>query len=369
MPSNAARISRWSVTGWRSVRAAVSWSRSIAFERWRDLQPLRPLRAQVQDELGPEPGCERLVEPQVVPPRHGHVVAEPHVRDLVRGDAREPLLEHRGHLVRAREQVARAVRDEAGVLHRRPEGRRRIREEVELRKGKGHAEEPFRGREDRARVRGGVLRLGRTCPSARRSRWASCSVPAWPPSTTSNSPTANATRYDGSGGERWNATSRHPGSAARSVSTGMFANARIDAGMVSVSFHVALRSGSSKQGRTRRASCGSNCVTAYQRASSSWRKRPIVPLRVHRAGEAQRDAHLADRQHLREREADHVVAAGNDGGRDGFAAAARPRRCASRIDSPFAFSHTRSVGSRTRTLMSTLPPNASSAGLTRRCAS
>ena len=85
------------------------------------------------------------------------------------------------------------------------------------------------------------------------------------------------------------------------------------AGTVSVSFHVALRSGSSKQGSTRRASIGSSCVTAYQWPWSSWRKRPIGALPVHRAGEAQRKLHLARRQHFREREADHVVAAGDEG--------------------------------------------------------
>ena len=103
--------------------------------------------------------------------------------------------------------------------------------------------------------------------------------PALPPSRTSNSPTANAMRYDGNGGVRWKVTSRQPGAVARSVSTGMLANARIDAGTSSVSFHAALRSGSSNDGNTRRASSGSNCVTAYHGPPSCCRNRPTPPTR------------------------------------------------------------------------------------------
>ena len=100
--------------------------------------------------------------------------------------------------------------------------------------------------------------------------------PARPASRTSKSPTANAMRYDGNGGVRWNVTSRQPGAPACSFATGMLANARIPSGTTSVSCHTALRSGSSKHGITRRASIGSNCVTAYQRSPSCCRKSPMA---------------------------------------------------------------------------------------------
>ena len=73
-------------------REAVELDRLRALER---APCARPLRAQLENEARREPGGERLVEPKVVPPGHRHVVAEPHVRDLVRGDAHEALLERR----------------------------------------------------------------------------------------------------------------------------------------------------------------------------------------------------------------------------------------------------------------------------------
>ena len=59
---------------------------------------------------------ERLVEPEVVPPLHGHQVAEPHVGHLVE-DARRPELVERAVLAAAREVLV-ADRHRAGVLHR-----------------------------------------------------------------------------------------------------------------------------------------------------------------------------------------------------------------------------------------------------------
>ena len=43
-----------------------------------------PLGMEALARLGRHPLGERLVEPEVVPPGHGHQVAEPLVRDLVR---------------------------------------------------------------------------------------------------------------------------------------------------------------------------------------------------------------------------------------------------------------------------------------------
>ena len=61
--------------------------------------------------------AKRLVEPDVVPPRHGHQIAEPLVRELVRvhGDGRAPL--PLGRLV-VQQQQRVAEGDGAGVLHR-----------------------------------------------------------------------------------------------------------------------------------------------------------------------------------------------------------------------------------------------------------
>ena len=61
-------------------------------------------------------GRERLVEPQVVPPAHGHEVAEPHVRELVQDRLRAPLVGGPADL-RA-EDVVLEEGHRAGVLHR-----------------------------------------------------------------------------------------------------------------------------------------------------------------------------------------------------------------------------------------------------------
>ena len=59
---------------------------------------------------------ERLVEPEVVPPLHGHEVAEPHVRHLVEDHLGAELVE-RAVLAAAREVLV-AEGDAPGVLHR-----------------------------------------------------------------------------------------------------------------------------------------------------------------------------------------------------------------------------------------------------------
>ena len=65
---------------------------------------------------GRGPGGKRLVEPQVVPPLHGHEVAEPHVGELVEDGVRAALV----LVVRRRrgEDVLVANGHAAGVLHR-----------------------------------------------------------------------------------------------------------------------------------------------------------------------------------------------------------------------------------------------------------
>jgi len=50
------------------------------------LQPQFPLRMEVIDGLVLHPGGETLVEPQIIPPRHGDEITEPLVCHLVRDD-------------------------------------------------------------------------------------------------------------------------------------------------------------------------------------------------------------------------------------------------------------------------------------------
>ncbi len=59
---------------------------------------------------------ERLVEPEVVPPLHGHQVAEPHVRHLVQDHRAAELVERL--VLAAAGEVLVAQRHAAGVLHR-----------------------------------------------------------------------------------------------------------------------------------------------------------------------------------------------------------------------------------------------------------
>ena len=54
-----------------------------------------PLRMHRRHRLGFHPGGKAFVEPEIVPPLHGHQVAEPLVRHLVRDDRGHFLLRHR----------------------------------------------------------------------------------------------------------------------------------------------------------------------------------------------------------------------------------------------------------------------------------
>jgi hypothetical protein len=69
-------------------------------------------------DLVAQPRGERLVQPDVVPPRGRHQVAEPLVRNLVRRVPHIALLESRRVHVAPGKQDRLVVRDEAHVLHR-----------------------------------------------------------------------------------------------------------------------------------------------------------------------------------------------------------------------------------------------------------
>ena len=99
--------------GRRKLILPVGQGLGAAAERGPGLR--RVLGPLADGEVG-GPGRERLLEPQVVPPRHGDQIAEPHVRQLVQ-DRVPAVVERRGgHL--AAEQVLIAQRDAADVLHR-----------------------------------------------------------------------------------------------------------------------------------------------------------------------------------------------------------------------------------------------------------
>jgi hypothetical protein len=63
--------------------------------------------------LRAHPRGEALIEPQVVPPRHRHQVAEPLVRDFVRDDAIDAFLRVRGTGRRIVEKRGVVIRDAA----------------------------------------------------------------------------------------------------------------------------------------------------------------------------------------------------------------------------------------------------------------
>ncbi|GBD27086.1 hypothetical protein HRbin30_02430 [bacterium HR30] len=54
-----------------------------ALEGSNEVAPEIPLRVELSSDLGTNERGERLVEPQIVPPSHGHQVAPPHVSEFV----------------------------------------------------------------------------------------------------------------------------------------------------------------------------------------------------------------------------------------------------------------------------------------------
>src|SRR6266851_2139422 len=79
--------------------------------------PNRPLWISVVDCLLSHEGGEALVEPDVIPPFHGHQVAKPHVSNLMRYDSRNSFLDlDTGILVHMQEYLS--IRNRPPVLHR-----------------------------------------------------------------------------------------------------------------------------------------------------------------------------------------------------------------------------------------------------------
>jgi hypothetical protein len=98
--------------------------------RLEEAQRMVHVRERRLDDLRGHEVREDLLHPHVVEPAHRHEVAEPHVRRLVRDEARAPeLLRARRRLVE--EQRVGAIPDRARMLHA-AELERRHGEEVEL---------------------------------------------------------------------------------------------------------------------------------------------------------------------------------------------------------------------------------------------
>ena len=105
------------------------------------LAPDRPFRVEVRGRLLFHPRGKALVQPDAVPPLHGHQVAEPLVRHLVRGGDVDSTPVGFGGQLRVDEQHALEAEDRAPVLHCAEEGvAAGARDQVELGQRVAHAE-------------------------------------------------------------------------------------------------------------------------------------------------------------------------------------------------------------------------------------
>src|SRR5262249_32801488 len=114
----AARIDRLADAARRGQRILVDRLRALVDPPRAMLVVGLPL---LDDLLG-DPRGERLVQPDVVPPRGRNEVAEPLVRDLVRADTRCHAPEARAVRAWPGEQDVRTVSDHPRVLHRETDG-------------------------------------------------------------------------------------------------------------------------------------------------------------------------------------------------------------------------------------------------------
>ena len=198
------------------------------------------------------PRREGLVQPDVVPPRERHVVAEPLVRHLVGVDRGLDALELDRLLLRRSEQDRLGPRDEAGVLHGAEGHRLRNR-----RAGRAwRTETACRSRPRAARGSGPSSRRrsarARPCPSGRRcgSASSSCRRARRRRSRRDRRRRRRGTPA-GARSSRSARRGRRP-APAPSETIGVFETALAPAGIVSVSSQGDLYEGSSKQGNARR---------------------------------------------------------------------------------------------------------------------
>ena len=95
------------------------------------VQPALPLRIKLLRSLRRHPGRKALVEPEIVPPRHGDEIAEPLMRHLMRDDGKDAAPRAVRIGCGIEQQPALEEGDAAPVLHRAPEAAGH-RDQVEL---------------------------------------------------------------------------------------------------------------------------------------------------------------------------------------------------------------------------------------------
>ena len=165
-------------------------------------------------------------------------------------------------VVTLRGEKGGSVGNQAHILHSSPGAGKRNRNLIQLferiRRAKILLQRGHHIRCDRS----SVTRLQRA------SFWNNDSVPprfdpTSPTSTTSNGPTANATRYEEIGLVCANSTRLTSELSYVSLSIGVLENAFRSFGTNNMRDHFALKDGSSKQGTALRAVTGSNFVNTY----------------------------------------------------------------------------------------------------------
>ena len=85
------------------------------------------------------PRGEAFIEPEIVPPRHGYKISEPHVRHLMGQYFIDILFGLSGRTLRTEQKPFSLVGDPAPVFHRPPEAARNSNL-IQLRQGIRHAE-------------------------------------------------------------------------------------------------------------------------------------------------------------------------------------------------------------------------------------
>ena len=119
------RLQDW-VRRWLRIRALA------LLENVLGLEPGAPLGMQRVGCMCLHPAREAFVEPEIIPPRHGHEIAEPLVRHLVTNDQEEqlPITLRRG--LRVEKKMLLRIEDRTPVLHRSADDLARRRDKVEL---------------------------------------------------------------------------------------------------------------------------------------------------------------------------------------------------------------------------------------------
>ena len=82
------------------------------------LKPDFPLRIEMRRALRSHPRSETFIQPKIIPPGHGHEIAEPLVRGLVRDHFINPLPRHGGRFLRVEQESRFEISDAAPIFHR-----------------------------------------------------------------------------------------------------------------------------------------------------------------------------------------------------------------------------------------------------------